>query len=519
MATPKWFVIGRNQYRLAMSGIREIRPYFPYIMIGLLALYVVYLAPAMVDLFIDEALVFLFSQAAVAMIQIILFVIFVWFFFFPISLALRDIETSQLELFLSAPVKPSHLLLGEFLGVMPFYAIAVTIIVGVFTAILNPLGIGVLQTVIIIMIFILTFFSALWIGTLVAALLRAKLGQSERGRDIGKAIGFVMALPVVGIMYAMMGGGLLETLSDPGTSSAVTSVLGLFPSSWGARIIIDFASNPGNIGTVWVGTLARFGGLALFFVASLWLGVKIADRAYSLETSGLSASKAGPDGVFYNTVRALVGGGSFGTLLVSITKDYGRRLQNLSRVAYIVGLVVLINIFLVRPDDPVSAMIMAQALFAMLAVFVVGEVTVRGKETLFIYRKAPSGNERLIKARLVQGWMISLPIAVVITAAQLSLIPQVTLSTVLIYTGFIAVVVAAYVVFSLGLFLVMPAFSDKGGEFVATSMVVVMFAAGMFIASLIFFGKVWGMLSLLLLSWSFGVLFLLLGKRNLSRIE
>ncbi|MBU7004740.1 MAG: hypothetical protein HXS50_04185, partial [Theionarchaea archaeon] len=459
---PKWLVIGRNQYRLTMSPFRFIRPYFPYLSVVLLALYIVYIAPAMMSALVDEAMAFFLSQAAVAVVQIILFAVFIWFFFFPVSLALRDIQAGQLESLLSAPIKPSQLLLGEFVGVMPFYAIAVVIFAGIFTALLDPIGIGIIQTFIIVGVFVFTFFSALWIGTLVAALLRSKLGQSERGKDIGKALGFVLALPVVGIMYAMMGGGFVESLSDPGTSGAVTGILGVLPSSWGAKVVIDFASNPEAIS---LDTLTRFGGVVVFFVASMWLGFKLADRAYTLETGGFSGSTAGKDGLLYNTIRSLGGGGAFGTLLVSITKDYGRRLQNLSRVAYIVGLMVLINVFLVRPSEPFEALIMAQALFAMLAAFVVGEVTIRGKEALFIYRKAPSGESRLIWARIVQGWMITVPVCAAIIAGQMAIIPNTNIMTILGYVGIIISVSAAYVVFSLGLFLTIPAFSDKGGEF------------------------------------------------------
>lgn len=516
MSMPKWLLIGRNQYRLAMSSIRFIRPYFIYLSVVLLAIYLVYLAPAMMSVLVDDAMAFFLSQAAVAVVQLVLFAVFIWFFFFPVSLALRDIQASQLESLLSAPVRPSQLLMGEFVGVMPFYAIAVVIFAGIFTALLNPIGIGIAQTFIIVLIFVFTFFIALWLGTLVAAILRCKLGQSDRGKDIGKAIGFLIALPVVGIMYAMMGGGFMEALADPGTSGAVTGILGFLPSSWGARVIIDFASNPDVIS---LDSLARLGGIAVFFLASMWLGFKLADRAYTLETGGFSGSTAGKDGIFYNTLKSLGGGGAFGTLLVSIMKDYGRRLQNLSRVAYIVGLVVLINVFLVRPSEPLEAMIMAQALFAMLASFVVGEVTIRGKEALFIYRKAPYGERRLIGARLVQGWIITVPVCAAIIAGQLAIIPDVSLQTYLGLIGVIIAVSAAYVVFNLGLFLTIPAFTDKGGEFVAIAMIAVFFAMFLYLGSLIFLGKEWALPMLLSGSWIAGILFLLLGKWHLGRIE
>ena len=158
---PKWLVIAKNEYNLRLSGIRSIRPYFPYIVIGLLAVYVAFIAPAIVSAFIDELLAFFLSQVAVAMIQILMFLLFIYILILPITYTLRDVQTGQLEIFLAAPIKPSDVLLGEFLGVVPFYAIAVAVVAGFFTAVLNPLGLGLVQIAIIIMVFVLIFFFCL----------------------------------------------------------------------------------------------------------------------------------------------------------------------------------------------------------------------------------------------------------------------------------------------------------------------------------------------------------------------
>lgn len=50
MPTPKWLVVARNEYRVHTGRIRRIRPYFPYLVIGLLAIYVMFIAPAVVSL-------------------------------------------------------------------------------------------------------------------------------------------------------------------------------------------------------------------------------------------------------------------------------------------------------------------------------------------------------------------------------------------------------------------------------------------------------------------------------------
>jgi hypothetical protein len=526
LTTPKWLVIAKNEYRIRINRIRKIKPIFPYLVIGLLVVYVTFIAPTVVSLFVDELLAFWLSQLALAMVPLLMFMIFFYIIILPITYTLQGMQAEQVEIFLAAPVKPSHVLLGEFLGTMPFYAIAITVIAGFFTAALNPLGLDIVQIGIIILIFVVTFLSALWIGTVIAALVRTKFAKTARGKDIGKALSLVLALPMIALMYAIMGGGLLEALANPGTNETVRTFLNLLPSSWGAEIIVDFASNPGNLGAVGFETLTRFGGLVFFFVAVLWLGTKMANRAYSIEPTTFTASRAKPDGWFYGIIKYIGGGGSFGTLLVSVFKDYGRRLENLSKIIYIVGLIALVNIFFGGGhEDPESAIIMGLFLFPFLAVLVVGQVTAGGKENLFVYKKSPFGVGRFVKARLLQSMLVAVPIAAIITVVSMLQIPQLPLIELLAFTGFLAQLVAGNVVLALGLSLLNPQFSQNAREQMIGLMVnaqVAMFVSiGIFIGSMVVFdlGIFTTMLMQTVVIWLLGITFLYVGKRKLSRME
>ncbi len=328
---------------------------------------------------------------------------------------------------------------------------------------------------------------------------------------------------MIAIMYAIMGGGLIEALANPGTSGMVRAILSVLPSSWGAEVVVGFASNPGNISAIGFQTLTRFGGLVVFFLAVLWLGTKAANRAYSLETITFVASRAKPDGAFYKTIKYLGGGGSFGALLASVFKDYSRRLENLSKIAYMAGLLVLVRLFFGRPGDLEGALLFPLFILPLLAAFVVGEVTLRGRETLFIYKKTPSGVGRLVKARLLHGWLVVVPIAAALTAISAILSPQPTFIAVLTITGLVVLTVGANVAFVLGLSLLNPAFSDKSGNYV-TNLMITMFVLpnGLFIVPLIALDL--PLLHTLCfisipLSWLVGIVLLYLGKRKLSRIE
>ena len=204
-------------------------------------------------------------------------------------------------------------------------------------------------------------------------------------------------------------------------------------------------------------------------------------------------------------------------------KDYGRRLENLSKIFYMVGLLILVNVFLLRPEDFEGALLMPQLILPLLAAFVVGEVTLRGKEALFIYKKTPYGVGKLVKARLLHGWLVVVPATAAITAVSTLLISGATLVSLLINIGLVTLTIAADVTFVLGLSLLNPAFSDKSGSYMLNLMITmqVLPIGLLFIPLIVFDLPLLYTLSFVTLpfSWLVGMVFLYLGKRKLSRIE
>jgi hypothetical protein len=409
-----------------------------------------------------------------------LFVFFFYLVLFPISDTLREVKTGQIEIFLASPVKPSDVLLGGFLGRMPFYAIAIVMMTSTLTALLNPLGLDIVQNIVIIIVFVITFLSAFWIGTVIAAILRTRLGRTARGKDVGKALSIIIVLPMIGVMYALIGGGLIRSLVDPTTSGAVKTALSFLPSSWGAEIFVAFASSPGNISAVGLETVTRLGGLVVFFLAVLWLGAKAANRAYSLESTTFTVSRVKPDGFFYNAVRRLGGGGSSGALLVTSFKDYGRRLENLSWLFYSVALVAMLAMFLSDPLSGPKDILEGLSVMAtsFLTGFAVGTVS-RGKDTLFLYKKSPNGLSRFLKAKLLQNWLVTVPTIAAIMFTMTFFAPQVTMSSAFanVIAGSLRAMVM--VILFLGLALLIPVFAEESRERafgVVINLMIVLFA-------------------------------------------
>ena len=456
MPKSKWMIIAKNEFRLQTAFVKDFRRFLPIAALFILFLFQLVLAPSLLNAAVDSFMALFLGRAAVALMEIMLFMISFYLLIFPITSSLKDIKPGQIEIILSTPVSPRDLLVGEFVGKMPVYAFGIAIFAGIFTTIMQPLGLDIAQIVILNVVFITVLLLAFWVGTLISALLRSRLGKSARGRDLGKSLGFILALPLVAALYAIMG-GLLEGLLNPETSQLVHQILGAFPSSWGAEVIVSLELNPGDVVASLSQSGLHFAGLMGFFVGSIWLGGSIADRLYDLEPSSFGSSSVRSDGIFYKAIRSLGGSG----LTVSLFKDYGRRFENLTKVGYILGLIIVMKVFLFKPEDVTDVMMPLLMLGPMIAGFVASDATLRGKECLFIYRKAPGGVNKFIKAKLVQSLMVVVPITLLISVLSLVTFPGIPFNEMVIQTTYSVFLVSVNMVYALGIFLWNPVFQDN----------------------------------------------------------
>lgn len=525
-----WLSIAKTEYRVITSRIREIRPYLPYILVGGLAAYIFFFAPSVIDLFVDELHEILLSAIAVALIDILLFMFFIMFTSLPIVSTIQDIKTEHIEIYLSAPVKPSDMLIGEFISKIPFYATFAAIVGGTFTAALFPLGLDIYQSSIIILVFIALFLLSTWLGTMIAVVLRSLLMKTARGRDFGKGLAIIVILPLVAILYMFIG-GYLEALKDPQTAKLVQDICGFFPWGWGAEIIVAFATNPGDILTIELSTIIYFLGLNALLIGSLLFGGVVANRVYNLEPTSFSGSKTNPNSLFYNSIKLLGRGGSFGLILSSGFKNYFRKAKNIAWLIYGVGLIVVMNVLISRPDDPESAFIMSLFLGPILAAFVASDVTLQGKENLLTYKQTPSGTGRIIKAKLYQYLLTILPIVLIVTTCVNLLVPHILLEMLVVNVTLSVLIAAAATTFTLGLFLLNPAFHDKTGEFMINIQICVFVVMISFFGLLISLNQVlWDLFTIAdalypvavihtTFLWILAIIMLFLGAKKLSNME
>ena len=163
-------------------------------------------------------------------------------------------------------------------------------------------------------------------------------------------------------------------------------------------------------------------------------------------------------------MRALGGGGS-GVLLVTTFKDYIRKAENISKLVYICALQAMMMFFTNRDEGPGHVSELIPIISAVMASFVVGEIVIQGKNNLFIYRKAPGGIVKLIKARLIHGGLIVAGFTGLMTISLGMLFTQIALDKLLAQSLSNAVFSISGVLLSLGLFLTNPAFNNKSQSY------------------------------------------------------
>ena len=243
-----------------------------------------------------------------------------------------------------------------------------------------------------------------------------------------------------------------------------------------------------------------------------------------------------------STIRHIGGGGPYGILLASTFKDYGRRLENTSWLVYMLCLVVFVIYFniggesgmLEWPGGPLK--ILSLLAIPILSGFVVGTVS-RGKEKMLIYRKSPSGMNKFMMTRLLQGCLIMVPFAATMMAVPTILVPQSTITHVIANTVWGSLRSVATVAFVLGLAFLIPTFSEESRARAIGIMInlqVVFFATmGLEIGSSelgLRFGRIFPSLDkfaallcdhlvLSLMFLSLGTVLLMLGRAKLNRIE
>jgi hypothetical protein len=357
------------------------------------------------------------------------FVLFLWvtFLFYPISYALEELKIGQWEIMLSNNVSTRDLMTGLFAGKVPVYGLGVLFLTPI---LISPYAIiyqvSLIGQLLMYITLILVALSTLWFSNLLCTAIQAKLAESPRGTDLARALSMVVGLLTLIPMYGIF------FLAEPFSEFMGLHIFLLFPFTWGADlvtwVIVTFngiGMSPSSIfaleSILGFGPLFDIALLGVFSVGTIVIALVSADRLFRIGAGARSERviTVGKENLVLRGVRSLFPG-TFGILVVSALKDFTRKAQNTSKVAFGVALAVIfplmINVSGLGGDDP-GITVFYSALTAGLMLAMIGAMTFGGvgfmdsKDQLWILKSAPRGVSNFVKARIAESLLFALPMA------------------------------------------------------------------------------------------------------------
>jgi len=464
-----WLAVAKNEIRLWSSRFRNHRP-LTFLIIGLIVItYAFVLVPLIISTFAGQVQPFLILLGPYFMyyvFSIALLYIFIWCITYPLSTMLQAAQDlgGQLEILLATPVKAQDILFGKFIARLPTYSILLfgmaPWLVNIF-AIAFPISI--FQQILIYLVLFGVIVMAMWLGTLLASFIESKVRKSERSRDLGRAMTFIITILTVVLNYGLIW-IVIAGLNDP--TSPLYTILQGFPSTWGTIIVMNIfgisAIVPVNVGVF----IALLIGITAF---TLYFGFRAAGRFYSLEPTEMGTERVESEGRIYGLVRRLIHG-DFGVQVVSQLKQFSRKMENFSRIGYAVGMSLIIVVFQVVSGSgggvqAIGFISMFATYFpAMMMAGLLGTwVVIGSKDNLWIYKKAPGGVSCYVRSVYIVHLIYTVPIALIFVGILTAALGG-ALVDVLLNIGFVVLFTLFLMAMAIGLAFIFPTFEERGSK-------------------------------------------------------
>jgi hypothetical protein len=266
----------------------------------------------------------------------------------------------------------------------------------------------------------------IWLANIIVTVIQAKIGGSSRSEDVSRALSWaiipIIAVPGMAIMYFAQQFALIMN----------TDIFLFLPSTWCADLVTWLAIyfNGVNIPAssimnleyiLQLGPALDFLLVAAFSALVLIGGIYSSDRLFSIGAlSGPSSvASVGKENIFLRGIRR-IHGGRFGVLIITSLKDYGRKLQNISKLGYAIFLSILIPLLLkfgplgAVVDDPLFIPIMTTLMLGMMLSIFAGIAfggvgLLDSKDQLWIFKSTPKGVPRFIASRITSYFLFALP--------------------------------------------------------------------------------------------------------------
>ena len=489
-----WKIIAKMEFKRKTSVFRNHRILFFCIIYFILVLWAFLLAPFLFELLMKSIVsLLLVSIPLPVIISGIAFIIeFILIFFFmmilmyPLQNLYRKTEIGYKEILLSSPITPSDIFLGEFIGKLPFYTIYILMFSPIILGLINPIvNLSFIQSgIIYICIIGLVIFAAL-IGSILTLWLERKIVKSEKARDLGKALMWVFVIVLVIIMYSSI--FLFNYfMSHP----EMKNILMLYPSLWFSNIIL-YIINPILIETYFLNIWFSIGLAIGVPLLVLYLSFKKADAFFSLESGIVKISSIiEKENKFYGFIRK-ISGHKWEGLIITQFKGYFRKKENIMKIVYAVGLIVVEGILFISigagdtgPFEMAIQMIILILIGGMMLGMMMGNfIFIDSRDLLWVYKRSPRNVSALIYSYIMMMVIIILIIDIGFTIFFSFLFKNNFVTSIFFF--FLSMIYWVIAISqAIGIQCFHPAFKEKGGDMMLNNGLFIILNIATFIISL-----------------------------------
>jgi hypothetical protein len=480
--TSKWYSIAKAEYQVSTSSMGKSRTRNMVVLLAFGLVWAIVLAPYMIGTITGliipfESLQIILFTILPGFMRAVMFFLWMMILIIPLSRALQEIKIGQWEILLSNDVRTRDILIGSFLGKIPIYGLLVLYLAPPFFALFFiAFEVTLIGQILIYSTLIITVSATIWLSNLITVAIQAKLGESPRGKDIANGVGILLAIvsivPMYGIMFFSLQFSVILGLN----------VFLIFPFTWSADVIswitILFSQTgltPNHIlifqQTLQFDSIISTTLLSLFTAVCIGIGIASADRIFTYNIGPRTEQVTTIQGENFILRGILkIASGSFGTLLVTCFKDFFRKASNLSRIAYGIILAIILPFIMTQMmhivgSDSGGFDMMLVVMLSGMSMALIGSFAFSGtafmesKDQLWIIQSAPSGTTRFVKARLITGFLIALPLCI-IPACAITIITTGSFAILafLIIYGYI--IICGAIIFSTGITALNPYYED-----------------------------------------------------------
>ncbi|MHA1506520.1 MAG: hypothetical protein ACTSR0_04945 [Candidatus Asgardarchaeia archaeon] len=526
-----WKLIAENELRIMTSRFHRRRKLL-VIILSLLASLYFFLVFFYIEPFINDVKIFflLFPDVSVFMVNYITLMVFMICLFSPIQSTLRESSLPPIEVLLSSPIEIHHILIGSFVPKALVYSLGSVILLAPFDVILHVVyELGFFQIILVNLIIVALVSVSVWISTVTVSVFISKLASTPRGKDIARALNGIIGGVLFLLFYLS---GFFSGFSDPENFNTLS--LEILPSGWFAGIILSIL----GINTGIPVELSALLSISFMF-ASFSVGYRLTERYYTILTlTSLSVTTIKKENPFYKGLRKLIPG-RLGEIVTVHFKEFFRYIESTSSYIFGILMAVVLPVIItmstgVEMPEEISLMTASMVLTFIIPVFVIittADITIRGKDKLWIFRKVPSGTKLFVIGKYLQSVIIVIP-PVVIISIVFSMIFGLDLAFMYKIFPLVLLIALGNIAESIGIYCVNPVFSEKSLKFALNTLAMMfltmffpmisMFLLSDFIQFNLFEGEA-SMISYALyhasLSLSIGSVLLWLGIKRLSSIE